>query len=165
MRASLLLPLLALAACATPDGRYPSLAPRAAEGLDPRLPVADTSGSVPADPALAAASSELVRAARSAADRFDAAMARAEQLAAGAGPRQSESWIAAQQALSVAVAERDPVTRALADIDALATARVVSGGQLSQADQQLVRQAAAQVAALNDRQAARVDAVQRRLGS
>jgi putative NADH-flavin reductase len=92
------------------------------------------------------------------------AIARAEQLAAIARSPQSDSWVAGQQALSAAVAERYPVTRALADIDALATARVVGRGPLSQADQQALRQAAAAVEAINARQAARVAAVQRRLG-
>jgi hypothetical protein len=154
--------VFAAASCST-VGDAPSLAPRPSEGIDPRLPVADTSASIPADPALAGQLGELVRIARAAAGRFDVAIARAEQLAAVAGSPQSDSWIAAQQALSAAVAERHPVTRALGDIDALATARVQGGGQLSQADQQLVREAAAEVGALDSRQAARVTAIDRRL--
>src|SRR6186713_3272733 len=42
MRAALLFPLLpslALAACSTPGGPYPSLSPRAGETIDPRVPV------------------------------------------------------------------------------------------------------------------------------
>jgi hypothetical protein len=155
--------MLAAASCSTVKDA-PSLAPRPSENIDPRLPVADTSASVPADAALAAQLAALVQAAGGATARFEVAIARAEQLAGVAGPRQSDSWVAAQQALSAAVAERYPVTRALADIDALATARVVGGGQLSQADQQAVREAGAGVEAINARQAARVAAVQRRLG-
>ena len=163
VKALLLPPLAALVACTGPEGRVPSLAPRAAESLDPRLPVADTSASVPGDPVLAGQLSGLVGTARAAAGRFDAAIARAEQLAAAVDPRQSDSWVAAQQALSAAVAERYPVTRALADIDALAAARVAANRPLSLADQQQVRAAAAEVGALDARQAARVEAVQRRL--
>jgi hypothetical protein len=155
--------VFAAASCST-VGDAPSLAPRPSEGIDPRLPVADTSASVPADPALAGQLGELVGTARAAAAGFDVAIARAEQLAAIARSPQSDSWVTAQQALSAAVAERYPVTRALADIDALATARVVGRGPLSQADQQALRQAAAAVEAINARQAARVAAVQRRLG-
>jgi hypothetical protein len=165
MRAFLLPLLLALAACAGAGDGAPSLAPRTAEGIDPRLPVADTSAAVPADAGLAAELRQLVRIAQGASSRFDAAIARAERLAAAAGSRQSEGWVAAQQALSAAVAERYPVTRALADIDALAAARVAANRALSLADQQQVREAAAQVAAVDARQAARVDAVQRRLGA
>ncbi|WP_294174090.1 hypothetical protein [uncultured Sphingomonas sp.] len=160
-----ILPLLVFAAASCSSVRdAPSLAPRASEGIDPRLPVADTSAATPADPALAAELAPLVSAAHTASGRFEVAIARAEQLAAAAGPRQSDSWVAAQQALSAAVAERYPVTRALADIDALATARVVGGRQLGLADQQAVRDAAAAVGAIDARQAARVAAVQRRLG-
>ena len=162
MRVFLPLLLFAAASCSTVRDA-PSLAPRPSENIDPRLPVADTSGSVPADPALAGQLGELVRTARAAAGRFDAAIARAEQLAAVAGSPQSDGWVAAQQALSAAVAERYPVTRALGDIDALAAARVQGGGQLSQADQQQVREAAAEVGAIDSRQAARATAVQRRL--
>jgi hypothetical protein len=155
--------MLAAASCSTVKDA-PSLAARPSENIDPRLPVADTSASVPADAALAAQLAALVQAAGGATARFEVAIARAEQLAGVAGPRQSDSWVAAQQALSAAVAERYPVTRALADIDALATARVLGGGPLSQADQQAVREAGAGVEAINARQAARVAAVQRRLG-
>src|SRR5687768_6986849 len=97
------LPLLALplaAACTMTTSPEPSLAPRAAEAIDPRLPV---SGDVPAgavDPALANRLSALVAEVRSAAPAFEAREAEAGRLAAAASPQASESWIAAQQALS-----------------------------------------------------------------
>lgn len=160
-----LLPLFLLGACAGGDRPgEPSLAPRAAEAIDPRLPVPDTSGELPANAALAARLQSLLAEAQAAQGGADAAIAAAERAAAGAGPRQSESWIAAQQLLSAAVAARYPVVRALGDMDALVARAVQEGGGLVPADLQAVRAAASAVAAIDSRQAARIAAVQARLG-
>ena len=90
---------------------------------------------------------------------------RAEQLAAAAGAPQSESWVAAQQALSAAVAAREPTARALGDIDALGADRLQTAGGLSPADLAAVQSAGAEVGAIDQRQAEAIDALQRRLGS
>lgn len=142
--------------------RVPSLAPRGAEAIDPRLPVPDRSGDIPADEGLRAQADALVGRALAATDRFNAAIATAERLAATAGPARSESWTSAQQALSAAIAERYPVTRTLGDLDALTQAQVQAGG-LSPADLAVLRAASARVAELDRVQAARVGAVQARL--
>ena len=92
-------------------------------------------------------------------------MAAAERAAATAGSPQSESWIAAQQALSSAVAARGPVARALGDLDALTAARVQLRGALSVQDLAAIRAGAAVIAEIDSQQAARIDAVQARLGS
>jgi hypothetical protein len=91
-------------------------------------------------------------------------MVEAERLAGAAGARGSESWIAAQQALSAAVAARAPTVRALADIDEASAQALQQQGGIAPNDFAAVEQAAATVAAIDQRQAARIDAVQRRLG-
>jgi hypothetical protein len=160
-----LVPLTALAGCAASDRTIPSLAPRAAEAIDPRLPIPDRVDSSPADAAFGITLRQLVTAGRSGTARFDQAMATAERLATSVGPARSESWIAAQEALSAAVAERYSVTAALAAIDALAAQRVAARGGMSPADQQQFDDAARSLSPIDARQAARVDAVQRRLGA
>ena len=61
MRVRLFLLLsLALAGCSTRQGTPPSLAPRAAEAIDPRVPVEPKGPPAPADEALAARLAGLV---------------------------------------------------------------------------------------------------------
>ena len=161
-----LLPLIVmpLAACATPVSRSPSLAPRASEAIDPRVPVVNATADQPADPALARRLAELVAEARAGEGAFRRALAQAQRLAAAAGSRQSEGWMAAQQALSVAVAARASTTRALGDIDALAAEQLARQAGLGSGDFAAVRAAAAEVSAMDRSQAESIDAIQRRLG-
>lgn len=163
MRALCATAVLLLAACAEPQREVPSLAPRAAEAIDPRLPVPDRSGDIPVDGELLTRLEALVAGARATEGPFDSAIIAAEQAASSAGARQSESWVRAQQALSAAIAARYPVTRALGDIDALSAARLQQRGFISPADLAAIRDASAAVAAIDQRQAARVDAVKARL--
>ncbi len=108
---------------------------------------------------------QLVRQAREGDAVFRAAAEGAERLAGSAGARESESWIAAQQALSAAVAARAPTTRALGDIDALGSSAITARGGLAPADLAALQAAAAEVAGIDRRQASRIGAIQRRLGS
>ena len=156
--------ILALAGCTTPGGPTPSLAPRAAEALDPRAPVVAATATQPADPALAARLAELVSRAHQGDAAFTTAAAEAQRLAAAAGAPQSESWILAQQALSRAVAAREPAARALGDIDALTQAQLARNGGIAPADFSAIEAAAADVAAIERRQAQTFDALQARLG-
>ena len=164
IRLALAIAFAALGACAPSGGPFPSLLPRAAEAVDPRLPVPGVVNDRPVTPALAARLAELVAQARSGDSAFQPAAAQAQQLAAAAGPPRSESWVAAQQALSAAVAAREPTARALGDIDALGADRLQSQGGLSPADLEAVATAAAEVGEMDRRQAAAIDAVQQRLG-
>ncbi len=159
-----LLSILAIAACSTPAGPVPSLAPRAAETIDPRVPVGDSRVQLPADAALAARLSELVGLARQGDGAFTAAAGEAERLTAAAGAPQSESWVVAQQAVSTAVAARGPTTRALGDIDALAAAALARRGGIAPADLAAIEGAAAEVAAIDRRHSQVIDALQARLG-
>jgi hypothetical protein len=157
--------LLGLGACNTPSTTAPSLAPRAAEVIDPRVPVVSEGSPRPVDATLARRLAELLSKARAGDTQFRSAAVAAERLAAAAGASQSESWIVAQQALSVAVSAREPTTRALGDIDALAAGAIAERGGLAPSDLAAIEGAAAEVAAIDRRQAAAIDSISRRLGA
>jgi hypothetical protein len=163
-RLSILLVALAISACAdsTRPGE-PSLAPRAAERIDPRVPVPDTSGSLPGSAAMQAQLNGLLANVRAAQGTADAAIAAAESAASRAGARPGEGWVQAQQLLSAAVAARYPVTRGLSEIDALAARAVREQGGLVPADLAAVREAAEAAAAIDRRQADRIAGVEARL--
>jgi hypothetical protein len=154
--------LLLLSACASSSAPH-SLLPRPAEAIDPRVEVVRPMNDRPVDPTLAAQLSELVRQARSGDAAFQPAAAEAERLTAAAGSPQSESWVAAEQALSAAIAAREPTARAMGDIDALGAARLAANGGLAPNDLAAIRQAGAEVGAIDARQAAAVTSMQARL--
>ena len=164
MRRTALLPIMILSACSAPGGPYPSLQPRAAEAIDPRVPVIRPMNNRAATASLLARLSALVDQAQSGNSAFDAAASDAERLAASAGPRQSESWIAAQEALTAAIAARKPTASALGDIDQIGATSLQTQGGIAPNDLAAIRRAAAEVGSLDQRQAARIDAIQKRLG-
>ena len=136
----------------------PSLAPRAAESVDPRLPIPDAVPTGPVNAELAARLNALVETARAAAPPFNAQQSEAARLAAAAGPMASESWIAAQQALSRLVDQHGVTTRAAGDIDALAGNRLEAQHWIRPADREAIAAAAAEVGSINNAQA---EAIQR----
>lgn len=156
--------LLTLSACAAPGGPYPSLRPRAAEAIDPRVPVVRPINDRPVTPGLAARLSALVDQAQSGNAVFDAAASAAERLASGAGAPQSESWIAAQEALTAAIAARRPTATAIGDIDEIGATALQTQAGIAPNDFAAIKSAAATVGAIDRRQAERVDAIQKRLG-
>ena len=167
MRAAQLLPLLpslALAACSAPGGPYPSLSPRAAEAIDPRVPVVRPINDRPASAELVARLDSLVAMARQGDERFVPAAEIAQRLAGTAGPPQSESWIAAQQALSAAIAARAPTAAAVGDIDSLGAGKLAAAGGIAPNDLQAINEAAAVVGAIDQRQSDTIAAIQARLG-
>ena len=167
MRVSYLLSLsllAALAACAPSGGPFPSLQPRAAEAIDPRVPIVRPMNDRPVTPALASRLAELVAQARNGNAEFDPIASHAESLAAGAGGPQTDSWVAAQQALSQAVAARDTTARALGDIDALGSTMLQTQAGMAPNDLAALQSASAEVAAIDQRQADRIKAIQQRLG-
>jgi len=155
------LPLFAgllVSACSTAGtGPEPSLAPRAAEAIDPQVPIPATVPSGPADGALVAKLEGLVRQARDGVPLLDARQAEAERLAASAGPIASESWLAAQQALSRLVEQYGVTTKAAADIDELASRQLDGQHWIRPADQQAIAAAAASVASISEPQAAAIE--------
>lgn len=165
MRAvGLILAFAALGACTTPGGPYPSLQPRAGEAVDPRLPVDRPMNDRPVTPALASQLAQLVVQAHEGEAAFNSKVAEAEKLAAAAGAPQSEGWVAAQEALSAAIAAAGPTRIALADIDAIGANALQSHGGISPNDLAAIRKAGAEVGAMDERQAERINAIQRRLG-
>ena len=164
MRSSLCLAALFLSACAASGGPYPSLQPRAAEQIDPRVPVTRPMNDRPVAPALASRLAALVEQARGGNSAFDSAASDAERLAAGAGAPQSESWISAQEALTAAIAARKAAAQALGDIDEIAATALQNQRGIAPNDLGAIQRAAAEVGAIDGRQADRIDAIQRRLG-
>ena len=162
-RPAAILAILAIGGCSTPQGSVPSLAPRSAEAIDPRVPVGGDVVQRPVDAGLAARLAELVGLARQGDSAFAAAASEAQRLASAAGAPQSESWVVAQQAVSAAVAARGPTARALGDIDALAAAALVRRGGIAPADLAAIEAAAAEVGAIDRRQSQSIDALQSRL--
>ena len=132
MRSPLLLLLaLVLPACTAGSGREPSLAPRAAETIDPRVPIPNNPGPVVADSAIQDRLGALLSAVRSADAKFQQQLASVERLVANAGAARSESWVEAQQALSALEASRNEGSRAMADIDAVASGQINARGGIS----------------------------------
>lgn len=143
--------------CSMPGvGPEPSLASRAAESIDPRVPIPDTVPAGPVDPALAQRIDALLAEARGGEPAFAALEAEAARLAASAGPVSSEGWVAAQQALSRLVEQSGVTTRAAADIDALASARLNANRWIRPGDQQAIAAASSAVAAISEPQAASI---------
>ena len=162
VRRAALLALL-LSACSVPQAGEPSLAPRAAEAIDPRVPIPNEVVAGPADPALTARIADLMNQVRSGDAAFQGAAQDAERLAAAAGAAQSDSWIAAQQALSAMVAARAPVTGALADLDALAAARLAATGGIQPGDLAAVQAASREAGLISEHEAAVIDRLQGQL--
>jgi hypothetical protein len=164
VRRPFLLPaFVAIAGCAHSPVNAPSLSPRPAEAIDPRIPVPEPVLSATPNAALVEQLNGLVAQTEAGDSQFQPAASAAERAAAAAGASQSESWIAAQQALSVAVAARAPVTRAAADVDALGAQRIQKLGGIAAADLKAIDAASARIRAIDDREAATIKSLQDRL--
>jgi hypothetical protein len=156
--------LALLASCSVPSaGPEPSLAPRPAEAIDPRVPIPGDMPMGPTDPALAARLNELVSQVRAGMPAFDSRLAEASRLAAAAGPEASEGWVAAQASLSLLVEQYGVTTRAAADIDALAAQRLEAQKWIAPADQSAIAAAQAEVASISARQADAIDRLKSQL--
>jgi hypothetical protein len=163
-KACFFLTMIALSACSSPGGKYPSLQPRPGEAVDPRVAVTRPMNERPVTPALASRLAALVAQAHEGDATFDAAAAQAERLARAAGAPQTESWIAAQTALTAAIAAAGPTRSALADIDALGAVTLQAQGGLAPNDLAAIRDAGAEAGAIDQRHADRINTIQRRLG-
>ena len=163
MRALPILAVSLLAGCASAPVAAPSLAPRPAESIDPRVPVPEPP--IPTTPTagLVQQLERLVAQAQSGDAAFRPLADRARDLAASAGPNESESWVVAQQALSAAVAARAPVASAVGDIDALGAQRIQKLGGIGLADLKAIDAAATKVAEIDSRETAAIDEIQRLL--
>jgi len=153
-----LLPFALVAGCAE-QGSYPSLAPRPieqalrdADEQPPRPPLPD-------DPALAERLAGFVAQARSGVSGFDKELAAAERAVATAGAPGSESWIAAQQAVSRVEAARAVTTRALGELDSFSVSQA-NARALSDADLARLAEATAEVQAIATRQSEALNRLQ-----
>jgi hypothetical protein len=166
-RASYLLafPLALAAGCSSTSDDTPLFQPRAAERIDPRLPVGQPVNDRPTDPALTARLDTLVSQALSGEAGFETAIAAAHRAADGAGAPHSESWIVAQEALSGAVKAREAAATAISAIDAIGAELLIAQGGLAPSDLAAVQGAAEIVGAIDRRQAEAVAALQARLAS
>ncbi|HVU29150.1 MAG TPA: hypothetical protein VHE36_02005 [Sphingomicrobium sp.] len=164
MRLPLLIALFLVTACSSAGGPYPSLQPRPAEAIDPRLQPVRPINDRPVTSALASRLAALVDQAKRGQAAFEPAAAEAERLAASAGPPQSESWIAAQEALSAAIAARNATAVAQSDIDALGANALQTQGGIAPNDLKAIEDAAAEVASISRSQDERIAAIQRKLG-
>lgn len=158
------LPALLICGCSSRGMHAPSLAPRAAETVDPRLPVERTLTSKPADSALRQKLAALIGQAQQGDVAFRAALGPAERAANAAGAPRSEGWIAAQEALSALEAARAPTAQAMSAVDALAGDRLHAAGDIGASDQAAIADASASIRAIDDRQTARIRALNARLG-
>jgi len=164
MRGIAVLLVSLLAACSAPMGE-PSLAPRAAEAIDPRVPVPEPAVQAQTTKGLVSQLDSLVVQASTGDEAFRPLAENARRLAEAAGEKGSESWIVAQQALSSAVAARAPVTRAAAEIDSLSAQRIQKLGGIGAADLEAIQSAAARVAEIDEREASAIDGIQARVGN
>ena len=157
---AILIVAAALGGCVAEDG-FPSLAPRPAE----RDLSTEEPERLPAEPAddvaLRAQVSEL-RAQAAEGDRaFDAAFPGAQAAVSAAGRRESDSWVAAQQALSRLEAARTPTMRALAELDGIAVER--AGQPASTADLAAIDAAIEAVGQIAAAQQERIDRLRARV--
>ena len=157
--------MLVLTGCSSAGGPYPSLQPRAAEAIDPRVQPVRPINDRPVAAALAGQLADLVAQARAGESAFEPLVSRAEQLASTAGAPQSEGWISAQEALSAAIAARSPTATAEADIDAISATAIQRNGGIAPNDLKAIQDAAADVATIARGQTERIDAMKKRLGS
>jgi hypothetical protein len=148
-----ILPVFLLGACVS-QGPFPSLAPREGEQLAIEEPVREAP-TVANDSALRTRIEAVLGEAREGARRFDADFAPAERAAGRAGAEGSDSWIAAQEAISRLEAARARTGNAAAELDQLSLTR--ANLPTSAADQQALDEAIAEVARINVNQQARVD--------
>jgi hypothetical protein len=125
-----------LAGCVS-QGPFPSLAPRPAELEDWSEEPVRTAPAVADDAALRRGIDGLLADARAGWREFEADLATAEPAAAHAGAQGSDSWIAAQEALSRLEAARSRTDRAIEELHQLRRARAdlpTSGADLAALD-------------------------------
>ncbi len=156
--AALALPiaLAFLAGCAA-RGDFPSLAPRPVERELMTERAGPPAPEAPTDPAIGPRVAELLRQARAGEAAFEAALAGARGAAAGAGAAGSDSWIAAQAAVSRVEATRAEVVTALAELDRLVVERARQ--PTSAADMATMSAALTDVQAIANRQDEQIEAL------
>lgn len=152
---------IALGGCVT-QGSFPSLAPRPGEGdLSVAEPVRPDE-TVADDSAVRQRVAALQAQAQEGQNAFDAAYGAAAAATGRAGGQGSDSWVAAQEALSRLEAARGATPEALAALDRLSTER--TDQPLSGGDRALIDAAFAQITRLSEAQDERIAELRRRIG-
>jgi hypothetical protein len=146
-----------LAGCVS-EGPFPSLAQRPDERLAIEEPVREAP-QIADDSALRVRINELLGQARSGSAAFERDYDAAARAAARGGGEGSDSWIAAQQALSRVETSRGRATDAAAELHQLALAR--ANQPTSPADQQALRAALEEADRIVAAQQARLDRLRR----
>lgn len=159
------LPIAVLLSGCASNVTAPSLQPRPGEEVDPRIPIDRPMNDRPATPALVDRLQLLVAQARAGEPAFAAAIGAAERAASVAGAPQSEGWIAAQEALSAAIAAHGPAANAMGAIDTLGATMLAEQGGLAPNDLKAIDDAASAVGEIARRQSAAIGSVKAQLGS
>ena len=161
---SLLLPvLLLLGACASSGRHPPSLAHRAAEDIDPRIPVQHPIVKRGANLTLAAKLAALLNQAQVGDEAYRAALGPTRRAVSAAGKTGSDGWIAAQQQLSALEQARAPTTSAAAAIDALAGDAIKADSGIDADELEAIQRAAQEADAVSARQTSELAALNARL--
>ena len=154
----LVLPATALLAGCITHGPWPSLAPRPDEGLTIEEPVREAP-QIADDSALRVRINNLVAEARAGNAAFEQDYGDAARTASRAGAEGSDSWMAAQQALSRVEAARGRTSDAAAELHQLAVAR--AGQPTSPGDQAALEAAIDQADGVVAAQQARLNRIRR----
>ena len=154
----LVLPATALLAGCITHGPWPSLAPRPDEGLTIEEPVREAP-QIADDSALRVRINNLVAEARAGNAAFERDYGDAARTSASAGAEGSDSWMAAQQALSRLEAARGRTSDAAAELHQLAVAR--AGQPTSPGDQAALEAAIDQADSVVAAQQARLNRIRR----
>ena len=162
-RPAVLLVAMLLGACSHSTLNPPSLAPRAGEKIDPRVPVERALIERPMSSGVRERLATLLAQARSGDAAYRAALGPAQRAVAAAGPARSESWISAQVAMSALEAARSPTPAALSAIDAIAGEAVAAKGAIGASDLAAVQAAGAQAGAIDAEQRATIASLNARI--
>ncbi|MEG3154495.1 hypothetical protein [Sphingomonas sp. RB1R13] len=157
------LPVLLLGACSHTTANSPSLAPRAAEKIDPRVPVERALTERPMSGGVRERLASLIAQARSGDAAYRAALGPAQRAVGAAGPARSESWISAQVAISALEAARSPTPAALSAIDAIAGEAVAAKGAIGASDLAAVQAAGTDAGAIDAEQRATIASLNARI--
>jgi len=144
-----------LSGCAAP-GPFPSLAPREAERVYAAGDPLQVLPEAPDRAGLAGQVAAFAAAAGAGESAFNTAIAAARPLVSRAGGSGSESWVAAQEAVSRVEAARAATSKAAADLDQFAAAEAQKG-PVSTADYQLLTEALVRIGGVANRQQEAVD--------
>lgn len=158
-----LLALGSLGACSKSTLDPPSLAPRAAEKIDPRIPVKHPIVKRGANLTLAGKLAELLNEAEQGDAAYRAALGPTQRAVGAAGKGRGETWITAQQEISALQSARAKTTRAAAAIDALAGDAVKADSGIDADELDAIQRAAAEADAMAARQASEIAALSARL--